>query len=373
MRIGRKQTILLDVDNVLMDCTGAATKEAQRRGCDVKLEQLTDYYFRNIPEETRNLLLSIMHEPSFYQSQPIYPGAIEMVDELLDAGHSVIIASAVYPELMGYRSNRLLASFPRLNPNNIMLGARKDLLYADFLLDDHLDNIRTSPAKYPVLLNRLWNDQAQDYLRVSGYQEFIQMVEAVSLAPETRSLSLKKAGRPGILCLVGPSASGKSFLCDELVRNPLFRKVRAVTTRKPRAGDETANEYIFATEEEFVGYLSRNELVEHTVYSGCRYGITKGEIEQIWHDGRIAIKPVDINGALACKKMYGDRCATVFIRRNKETIVSALLERNISNTEKASRLLTLDAEMGNESLCDWTVSNNGTLDHAVQQILQIVA
>jgi len=373
MRIGRKQTILLDADNVLLDCTGFAAKEAQRRGCDIKYEQFTDYYFRNIPSKTRDLLFSIMHEPGFYQSQPVYPGAIEMVNELLDAGHSVIIASATYPELMGYRSNRLLETFTRLNPNNIMLGARKDLLYADFLLDDHLDNIKSSPAKYPVLFNKIWNTQARDYLRVFHYQEFIQMVEAVSLAPETGSLGIRKSGQPGILCLVGPSASGKSFLCDELVRNPLFRKVRAVTTRKPRPGDEASNEYIFATEEEFAGYLSRNELVESTIYGGFRYGITKGEIEQIWHDGRIAIKPVDINGALACKKLYGDRCATVFIRRNKEDIVNALLERDISNADKVNRLLTLDVEMSNEGLCDWTVSNNGTLNHAVLQILQIVA
>ena len=112
--------------------------------------------------------------------------------------------------------------------------------------------------------------------------------------------------------------------------------------------------------------------MESTVYNGCRYGITRNEIEQIWHEGRIAIKPVDISGALACKKVYGDRCATVFVRRSKEDIVSALLERNVPNSDKAGRLLSLDAEMNHESLCDWTVSNNGTLDYAVQQILKIV-
>ena len=52
--------------------------------------------------------------------------------------------------------------------------------------------------------------------------------------------------------------------------------------------------------------------------------------------------------------------------------MSALLERNVPNSDKAGRLLSLDAEMNNESLCDWTVSNNGTLDYAVQQILKIV-
>lgn len=372
MKKGRSQIIALDVDDVLFDCLRMAVEEAQERGCDVTFDQITDYHFGNLPKATGKLLLEIMQEPDFYLRQAVFPGAIEMVDELLVAGHEVIIASAVFPKLMSFRSRKLLNAFSNLNPRNIMLGARKDLLHVDFLLDDCLDNIRTSPAKYPVLFTRPWNMEGKDFMRVSTYQEFIQLVEDVSLAPEQSRPSLAKAGRPGLLCLVGPSASGKSFICDELVRNPIFKKVRAVTTRKPRPGEETAGEYVFATEAEFGAYLERGDLVESTVYNGCRYGITKNEIEQIWHEGRIAIKPVDISGALACKKAYGDRCATVFVRRSKEDIVSALLERNVPNSDKAGRLLSLDAEMGNESFCDWTVSNNGTLDYAVQQILKIV-
>lgn len=372
MKKGRSQIIALDVDDVLFDCLRMAVEEAQKRGCDVSFDQITDYHFGNLPRETGELLLEIMQEPDFYLQQTAFPGAIDMVNELLAAGHEVIIASAVFPKLMSFRSKKLLHVLPNLNPRNIMLGARKDLLHVDFLLDDCLDNIQSSPAKYPVLFTQPWNTEGRDFMRVSAYQEFIQLVEAVSLAPEQSRPSLSKAGRPGLLCLVGPSASGKSFICDELVRNPIFEKVRAVTTRSPRPGEETAGEYVFATEAEFGGYLERGDLVESTVYNGCRYGITRNEIEEIWHKGKIAIKPVDISGALACKKVYGDRCATVFVRRSKEDIVSALLERDVPNSDKAGRLLSLDAEMGNESLCDWTVSNNGTLDYAVQQILKIV-
>ena len=89
-------------------------------------------------------------------------------------------------------------------------------------------------------------------------------------------------------------------------------------------------------------------------------------------DGRIAIKPVDIHGAMACKSVYGDRCVTVFVRRNKEDIVAALLERDVPTDDKVRRLMTLDKEMENEQICDWTVSNNGSLEHAIQQILRII-
>lgn len=372
MKIGKSQTIALDVDDVLFDCLRKMTEEALKIGIQVKYEDLVDYHFKNFPDEVAAKFLDIMKQPEFYQSQVPFPGAREMIDELLDAGHEVVIASAVPPQMMGYRSELLLQVFPRLNPRNIMLGARKDLLHVDFLLDDAMHNISTSPAKHPVVFTRPWNLHAEDCLRVSSYADFIHLVEAVSLAPSIEETHLNQVGRPGLLCLVGPSASGKSFICDEVVRNPFFRKVRAVTTRKPRPGEMALNEYRFVSEKEFAEFAEQGALVEQTVYAGSLYGITKEEIENIWHSGQIAIKPVDINGALACKRAYGDRCVTVFIRRNREDVIKALLDREMPNDDKAKRLMTLNAEYDNESLCDWTVSNNDSLENAVKQIMRIV-
>ena len=253
-----------------------------------------------------------------------------------------------------------------------MLGSRKDLLHVDFLLDDAVANISSSPAKYPVIFTRPWNRSEEGFLRAANYQEFIKLVEAVSLAPAADGPKLGAAGHPGMICLVGPSASGKSFICDELVRNPLFRKVRAMTTRLPRADGSDAEEYRFVSDQEFEAEVQSGNLVEHTVYAGYSYAIAKQEVESIWAEGRIAIKPVDIHGATACKAAFGEQCVSVFVRRNKEEIIAALLERDIPNEEKTRRLLTLEQEMENERLCDWTVSNNGSLDHAIRQIMRIV-
>lgn len=371
MKLGKKQIIALDVDDVLFACIPKMLREAETYGVCVDYDEVTEYNFTNFYAPVRDLFMNIMSKPQFYQTQTPFAGAVDMVNELLDAGHEVIIASAVPPMLMSYRSELLLKVFPRLKPQNIMLGARKDLLHVDFLLDDAPHNVTASPAKYPVLFNRPWNAKEQNFLRVSSYREFLQMVEAVSLAPSSAENHLKQAGRPGLLCLVGPSASGKSFISDELIRNPLFRKVRAVTTRKPREG-ENESEYLFVDDAVFEQYVKKNSLVEHTTYQGCKYGILKQEIESIWKDGRIAIKPVDIHGATACKSAYGDRCMTIFIRRSKKDVIKALLERNTPAEDTAKRILTLDAEYDNEALCDWTVFNNGSLDNAVQQIMRLV-
>ena len=377
MKKGKPMVILLDVDNVLMPCTETAYKKATSRGFPVDVKDVTQYSFANFPKEISKQLMEIFNEPDFFDDQEPYPGAVEMVDELLDAGHEVVIASAMKPHQMGIRANQIPKFFPRIPARNILLGSRKDLLNADFLLDDAMENIITSRTKYPVVFSQPWNMSEEGYLRVSGYDEggydeFIRLVEAVSLAPTVEIPKMNSAGHTGMICLVGPSASGKSFICDELVKNPLFRKARALTTRTPRPDGADAEDYKFVTEQEFLDAVDRDDLVEHTVYAGHRYGIAKSEIQEIWHDGRIAVKPVDIHGAMACKSVFGDRCMTVFVRRNKEDIVTSLLERDVSTDDKVRRLMTLDKEMENEQLCDWTVSNNGSLEHAIQQILRIV-
>jgi len=346
----RKLVILLDVDNVLMPYTETACQKAARGNqIDVK-DVATDFYDDQVP----------------------YPGAVEMIEELQEAGHDVVIGLAMKPHQMGIRANQILTFFPSIDPNNIVLGSRKDLIHADFLLDDAMYNITSSRAEYPVVFNRPWNMSAEGYLRVSSYEEFINLVEAVSLAPAVETPRLNIAGRPGMICLVGPSASGKSSISDELVKNPLFRRIRSLTTRAPRPNSNDLSEYKFVTEEQFLQAIDAGVLVEHAVYAGYRYGTSKEEIQSIWADGRIAISPVDINGAMACKSAYGDRCVTVFIRRNKEDIISALLERDVPTEDKVRRLMSLDKEMENEQICDWTISNNGSLEHAIQQILQIV-
>lgn len=367
-----KLTIALDVDDVLMPCISkAAVTVGERLGIRISYEECVAYNFTNFPKDIAACFFEVMAEPEFYQDQVPYEGAVEFINALLDAGHEVVIASAVPPLMMGIRSEVMLRMFPRLNPRNIMLGARKDLLHVDFLLDDAMHNIEKSPARYPVIMTRPWNADAEGYLRANSYEEFLELVEKVAEAPAD-SEKPATAGHTGLVCLVGPTGSGKTFICDELVKNPLFKKARAVTTKEKVNNDQHGKDYIIVTDEQFAKYQKNGALLGVTDHGDYKHGILKSEIPAIWAKGKVAIKPVDMAGAEACKTEYGDRCVTVYIRRNKQDIIQAILERDISNESKAEQLLRLEQEFDNELLCDWTVSNNGSLDHAVQQVMRIV-
>ena len=163
-----------------------------------------------------------------------------------------------------------------------------------------------------------------------------------------------------------------SVNCDELEKHPLFRKVRAVTDRLPRGDEQQGREYNFVSKEQFQSMVDNGDMLEHTRYAGFDYGICKDEVESIWEEGHIAIKPVDISGAKAIKSIYPDRTLTLFVRRDKEALLTSLLSRDAPLEDKVSRVMTLDAEFANESLCDWTISNNGSLTHAVEQVLRLL-
>ena len=171
MNIGRKLTIALDWDNVLAPCTELACQKMTQRGTPVSVEDVTLYSFANFPKELADGLMAIFKEPDFFDSQVLYPGAAEMVEELLAAGHEVVIASAMPPEQMGIRGKQICSLLPGVKESNVMLGSRKDLLHVDFLLDDADYNITSSPAKYPVLFTRPWNKSMEGFRQLCGVHQ----------------------------------------------------------------------------------------------------------------------------------------------------------------------------------------------------------
>lgn len=363
----KRFTVALDVDDVLAPCL--------EEGCRIlglDYDKITDWDLNRteLTEEERLALMRVICSAEFVAKQKPYPGAAELVRELVNDGHEVLIASAVNVECMSRRSEMLIKYFPMLQPKNIMLGARKELLHVDFLLDDSPYNY--GHAKYFVLMERPYNKGVKGYLSVKDYAAFLAMVRQAASAQEDNLVHVGTIGRPGVICLVGPSASGKSFLCDELEKNPIFRKVRAMTDRPPRAGEVRGKEYLFVSEREFRDAVAAGKLLEHTVYDGHCYGIFKEEIERIWSEGRIAIKPVDIHGAKAIKEAYPDRTLTLFVRRNREDLLKALIERDEPAGCKVNRIMGLDSEYRNELMCDWTISNDGSLNHAVEQVLRLL-
>ena len=77
--------------------------------------------------------------------------------------------------------------------------------------------------------------------------------------------------------------------------------------------------------------------------------------------------PIDVCGANALQRIYGECVKTVYLKRSRAELVMNILQKNIPEGEKTLRILALDGEERNEELCDYSVANT-SIDDVVAQI-----
>lgn len=98
-----------------------------------------------------------------------------------------------------------------------------------------------------------------------------------------------------MIILIGKSASGKTEIAKELIKNHGFKKIITTTTRKQRVGEENKIDYHFISETEFKAKIQANQFIECSKYANNYYGITKDSIEPV---GVVILDPSGVNALL---------------------------------------------------------------------------
>ena len=361
-----KLVVALDFDDTLCECISIAIELVnQELGSALSFEDIDAWNFKHQTKAEQECLHRIFDQPDFYSRQKPMPGAVEMVEALIEMGHEPVILSAPRLPLMGLRAKQIQQFFPMIAPENVLLGSRKDLVHADILLDDALHNIKTTGAKHPIIFRRPWNSKQKGSLSVSNYKEFLLLVDRIADMPPLRH---KQVDQPYMVCLVGPSGSGKTAIAGKLLQSPAFGAPRTTTTRRRRP-QESDSAYNFVSTAEFMRRREAKAFLEETCYAGNYYGTEREEVHKVWNSGKHIVFALDINGAPAMKSLYGNRAVLAFVCRSKEDILDAVVSRNIPVKEKVSRIISLEREFANEKICDMTVINRTTVKDAAQQII----
>src|SRR5690606_12674181 len=89
-------------------------------------------------------------------------------------------------------------------------------------------------------------------------------------------------GQGMIFVFTGPDGSGRKTIADMVGSTLGMTKVLSYTTRKPRAGEASGQDYYFISEEEFAEAEARGEFVEAVEINGVRYGIKEAEIDELF-------------------------------------------------------------------------------------------
>ena len=364
-----KLSTALDVDDLLMECTSYAIRLANEKyGFNPPMTIYEKVTWGKTGTRTDSIY-QYFDDPEFYRTQPVYEGARDFVRRLSQMTE-VFICTAVPPQFMGIRAQRLMEEFPEIPQDHIYMGARKDNIHTDILFDDAMHNILNSGAKYPVVMRRPWNQEATGMLAVNNYEEFLKIVEIIA---ESYSLNHTETIAQGsdIVVLVGPSSTGKSKLAARLIEENIgFEKLPSYTTKDPTALEENAW-YQYISVGEFRAMCESGEFLQSTMYAGHGYGSKKQDIQAILDCGKRVLTTMDICGAMSLKAHF-DNVTTIYLKRTKRSIMANILNKNSSVDDKINRLLALEYIDQNAELCDFVVDFDN-YDDALIQLKRILS
>ena len=358
----------LDVDDLLMECTSYAIRLANEK---YKFDPPMTIYEKDRWGKLNTRADSIypyFSDPEFYRTQPVYEGAKEFVRRLSQMTE-VYICTAVPPEHMGIRAQRILEEFPEIPRNHIYMGFSKDRIHTDILFDDAMHNILNSGAKYPILMRRPWNQEATGMLAVNNYDEFLKLVEVIADSYSVQAAD-SRAEDASIVVFVGPSGSGKSKIATRfLSRTDKFQKLVSYTTQDPTAVEEN-KWYNYVSLDTFRQMCDSGEMFQSSMYAGHGYGSRKADVEKILAEGKRVLTTMDICGAMSLKTHFKN-VITIYIKRDKRALMANILRKNSSIEDKVNRLTAIEYEQQNANICDYVVDFDN-YDDAVRQICEIL-
>lgn len=159
-----------------------------------------------------------------------------------------------------------------------------------------------------------------------------------------------------------PSGAGKTTIVRHLLQKyPFLDFSVSATTRMKRKNENEGKDYSYISVDVFKKKISGGEFVEwEEVYENQFYGTLKSEIERVWEQGKHLVFDIDVKGAQNIKKIYGDRCMSVFIKPpSVEVLIDRLTQRNTETEESlAKRIAKIRREMIYENTFDIVLVND---------------
>jgi len=136
-----------------------------------------------------------------------------------------------------------------------------------------------------------------------------------------------------MVILSSPSGAGKTTLVKLLSKNKKFHISISHTTRKPRVGEVTDQDYYFINEKKFEGLIKNEEFLEYAKVFNHLYGTTRTPVIEKLEKGENVIFDIDWQGADQIKnKKLNYKLITFFILPpSKEVLFERLSNRDMKD------------------------------------------
>ncbi len=176
-----------------------------------------------------------------------------------------------------------------------------------------------------------------------------------------------------LIVIVAPSGAGKSTLIKRLkVDFPQLEESVSCTTRKMREGEINGVSYHFITREEFDKKVAADDFLEWAHVHGNCYGTSKQFVSERLNKGAKILFDLDVQGADAMKKYFGDLAKVIFIAPPSIEELEKRLRNRGTDNDEVIRLRVENArkELLRKNDYDFWVMND-ELDRAHQELKKI--
>lgn len=136
-----------------------------------------------------------------------------------------------------------------------------------------------------------------------------------------------------IYIVMGPSGSGKT-LVGEYLKEKGMKELVSHTTRLPRTGEVQGVSYHFVDEITF----QQTKKVEASAYAGNWYGVSEKEVEDKTKLGDV-FAVIEIHGALAFKKLYGEKVKIFYIASSPRDLRKRMAHRGDTKESIRKRMV----------------------------------
>ena len=174
---------------------------------------------------------------------------------------------------------------------------------------------------------------------------------------------------PLLLVIAGPAGSGKSTLCDRLLKEERgFSRVATTTTRPPRTGEINGVHYHFFSADEFRRRLAAGEFLEwarvHGDHEDRLYGTLRSSVINPLEAGRNLVLNIDVQGVENFRRIARENATlraaltTVFIVVDPARVADRMRRRGQDGEpEIARRLQTAEVELREAPKFDFRIES----------------
>ena len=180
---------------------------------------------------------------------------------------------------------------------------------------------------------------------------------------------MAESSAPLLLVIAGPAGSGKSTLCDRLLKEGRgFSRVVTTTTRPPRPGEVNGVHYHFFSADEFRRRLAAGEFLEwarvHGDHEDRLYGTLRSSVINPLEAGQNLVLNIDVQGVENFRRIARENATlraaltTVFIVVDPARMADRMRRRGQDGEpEIARRLLTAEVELREAAKFDFRIES----------------